>query len=138
MPDILKAIGNVINLIKKATGFLTGFIDGVRDFLSAIGDGIKSAIESFPKFDFLNFKNESDKVLKDTENTAQKLEQEFIFTTFDTSDSFNRVIKDNPDINPETGILQYSEEQEKQLRGDGGGETEEKKKNKQILNQQRV
>ena len=128
LPGILKAIGNVINLIKKATGFLTGFIDGVRDFLSAIGDGIKSAIESFPKFDFLNFKNESDKVLKDTENTAQKLEQEFIFTTFDTSDSFNRVIKDNPDINPETGILNYSEEQEKQLRGDGGGETEEKEK----------
>ena len=128
LPGILKAIGNVINLIKKATGFLTGFIDGVRDFLSTIGDGIKSAIDSFPKFDFLNFKNESDKVLKDTENTAQKLEQEFIFTTLDTSDSFNRVIKDNPDVNPETGILNYSEEQEKQLRGDGGGETEEKEK----------
>ena len=108
LPGILKAIGNVINLIKKATGFLTGFIDGVRDFLSTIGDGIKSAIDSFPKFDFLNFKNESDKVLKDTENTAQKLEQEFIFTTLDTSDSFNRVIKDNPDVNPETGILNYS------------------------------
>ena len=128
LPGILKAIGNVINLIKKATGFLTGFIDGVRDFLSTIGDGIKSAIDSFPKFDFLNFKNESDKVLKDTENTAQKLEQEFIFTTLDTSDSFNRVIKDNPDVNPETGILNYSEEQEKQLRGDGGGEREEKEK----------
>ena len=127
LPGILKAIGNVINLIKKATGFLTGFIDGVRDFLGTIGDGIKSAIDSFPKFDFLNFKNESDKVLKDTENTAQKLEQEFIFTSFDTSDSFNRVLKDNPDINPETGILNYSEEQEKQLRGDGGGETPEEK-----------
>ena len=128
LPGILKAIGNVINLIKKATGFLTGFIDGVRDFLSTIGDGIKSAIDSFPKFDFLNFKNESDKVLKNTENTAQKLEQEFAFTTLDTSDSFNRVLQDNPDIDPETLTLKYSEEQEKQLRGDGGGEREEKEK----------
>ena len=128
LPGILKAIGNVINLIKKATGFLTGFVNGVRDFLSTIGDGIKSAIDSFPKFDFLNFKNESDKVLKNTENTAQKLEQEFAFTTVETNDSFNRVLQDNPDIDPETLTLKYSEEQEKQLRGDGGGEREEKEK----------
>ena len=128
LPGILKAIGNVINLIKKATGFLTGFINGVRDFLSTIGDGIKTAIDSFPKFDFLNFKNESDKVLEDTANTAQKLEEEFTFTTLNTSDSFNRVLQDNPDIDPETLTLKYSEEQEKQLRGDGGGEREEKEK----------
>ena len=38
---IIKAIGNVINVIKKAVGFLTGFVDGVRDFLTGIGDGIK-------------------------------------------------------------------------------------------------
>ena len=52
-------------------------------FKHCVGDGIKSAIKSFSNLIF-NFKNESDKVLKDTENTAQKLEQEFIFTISDT------------------------------------------------------
>ena len=125
LPGIIKAIGNVINLIKKATGFLTGFVDGVRDFLTTIGEGIKSALDSFPKFDFLNFKNESNKVLDNTANIGQKLEQDLFFATKESNDTFNNVFKDNPDLNPDTGLLQYSDEQEAQLRGEGGGESRE-------------
>ena len=44
LPEIIKAIRNVINLIRKATGFLTGFLDGVKDFLSGMGTGIKTLI----------------------------------------------------------------------------------------------
>ena len=125
LPGILKAIGNVINLIKRATGFLTGFIDGVRDFLSGISDGIKAAVDAFPKFDFSTQKNETDKVLKDTEEKTTRLFQDVFFATRETENSFNEVYKDNPDLDPNTGELIYPEEFEKQLRGDGEGENEQ-------------
>ena len=125
LPGILKAIGNVIDLIKRATGFLTGFIDGVRDFLSGISDGIKAAVDAFPKFDFSTQKNETDKVLKDTEEKTTKLNQDVFFATRETENSFNDIYKDNPDLDPNTGELIYPEEFEKQLRGDGEGENEQ-------------
>ena len=117
LPGIIKAIGNVINVIKKAVGFLTGFIDGIRDFLTGIGDGIRAAMDALPKFDSDTFKFQSDKTLKDTEQTATKLEQDLFFATREAGDSFNQVIADNPDIDPNTGELIYDEDQEKQLRG---------------------
>ena len=52
LPKIIKAIGNVINLIKKAVGFLTGFVDGIKNFLIEIGDGIRAALDVLPKFDY--------------------------------------------------------------------------------------
>ena len=124
LPGILKAIGNVINLIKRATGFLTGFIDGVRDFLSGISDGIRAAVDAFPKFDFLTQKNESDKVLKETAEKQERLFQDVFFATRESENSFNEIYKDNPDLDPNTGELIYPEEFEKQLRGDGEGEGE--------------
>ena len=72
LPEIIKAIRNVIKLIQKATGFLTGFLDGVKDFLTTMGSGIKNVVDSFPKFDFMQFKNESEKTLKETENKHKK------------------------------------------------------------------
>ena len=131
LPGIIKAIGNVINVIKKAVGFLTGFIDGIRDFLTGIGDGIRAAIDALPKFDFDVFKFQTDKTLKETEQTTKKLEQDLFFATREAIDSFEQVITDNPDIDPNTGELIYDEDQEKQLRGgtqaptnEGEGETE--------------
>ena len=135
LPGILKAIGNVINLIKRATGFLTGFIDGVRDFLGTIGDGIKSALDSFPKFDFVNFKNESDKELEKAANIGQKLDQELFFATREVNDSFEKVYKDNPDLDPNTNELIYPEELEQQMRGDGVGNEQEGEGQENISNE---
>ena len=135
LPGILKAIGNVINLIKRATGFLTGFIDGVRDFLGTIGDGIKSALDSFPKFDFVNFKNESDKELEKAANIGQKLDQELFFATREVNDSFEKVYKDNPDLDPNTNELIYPEELEQQMRGDGEGNEQEGEGQENISNE---
>ena len=72
LPEIIKAIRNVIKHKRKAAGFLTGFLDGVKEFLSGIGTGIKTLIDTFPKLDLLNFKNESEKTLAETENRAKK------------------------------------------------------------------
>ena len=98
LPGIIKAIGNVINLIKKGVGFLTGFIDGIRNFLTGIGDGIRAAMDALPKFDSDAFKFQSDKTLKDTENATNKLEQDLFLDTREATDSFNQVLVDNTDI----------------------------------------
>ena len=131
LPGIIKAIGNVINVIKKAVGFLTGFIKGITDFLTGIGDGIRAAIDALPKFDFDAFKFQSDKTLERTQQTAEKLEKDFFLATREATGSFDKVYQDNPDIDPNTGELIYDEEQEKQLRSgtqaptnEGEGETE--------------
>ena len=118
LPGIIKAIGNVINVIKKAVGFLTGFVDGVRDFLTGIGDGIKRTIDAFPKFDFVSQRTEGDKTIKETEGVLTKLNQDFIFASRVATNSTDDVLTDNPDLDPETGELIYDEEQERQLSGD--------------------
>ena len=98
LPDILKAIRKIIGFINKAVGFLTNFLDGVKEFLTGIGDGIKAAIDSFPKFDFLNFQKESEKTLKDTENRARKLEEEFRFGFFNFGRDIGESIADRPGV----------------------------------------
>ena len=116
LPEIIKAIRNVIKLIQKATGFLTGFLDGVKDFLTTMGSGIKNVIDSFPKFDFLQFKNDSEKTLKDTEDRAQKLNEEFQFGFMDYSKQINASYSDYP------GIVENGEVV---IPNDDGGQVEE-------------
>ena len=121
LPAIIKSIGNIINLIKRAVGFLTGFIDGVKEFLTGIGDGIRAAIDALPKFDYLNFKNESDKTLKETEEKFFKLNQDVFFATRQTADDINNVASDF-ELDPDTGELYYGDEIEQEIRKrDGGG-----------------
>ena len=98
LPEIIKAIRNVIKLIRKATGFLTGFLDGVKEFLSGIGTGIKTLIDTFPKLDLLNFKNESEKTLAETENRAKKINEEFFFGLRDYSKNIDASYADEPGI----------------------------------------
>ena len=98
LPEILKAIRKVIDFIRKAVKFLTVFLDGVRDFLTGIGDGIKAAIDSFPKFDFLNFKRESDETLKDTEKRATDLTREFKRGFFDFGRDIDSSTADEPGV----------------------------------------
>ena len=116
LPEIIKAIRNVIKLIQKATGFLTGFLDGVRDFLTTMGSGIKNVIDSFPKFDFMQFKNESEKTLKETEDRAQKINEEFTFGFLDYSKQINASYADYPG---------YVESGEVVIPNDDGGQVEE-------------
>ena len=116
LPEIIKAIRNVIKLIQKATGFLTGFLDGVRDFLTTMGSGIKNVIDSFPKFDFMQFKNESEKTLKETEDRAQKLNEEFTFGFMDYGKQINASYADYPG---------YVENGEVVIPNDDGGQVEE-------------
>ena len=116
LPEIIKAIRNVIKLIRKATGFLTGFLDGVKEFLSGIGTGIKTLIDTFPKLDLLNFKNESEKTLAETENRAKKINEEFFFGLRDYSKNIDASYADEP------GIVENGEVV---IPNDDGGQVEE-------------
>ena len=122
LPAIIKAIGNTINLIKRAVGFLKGYVDGLREFLTTIGNGIRGAIDALPKgFDFLKFKKESDDILNETENRAQKTLLEFQV-------GFKGLARDivegqsDPDIDPSTGLIYYGDEIEQRLQGASGGQ----------------
>ena len=77
LPKILDALGKLVNLVKRFVGILTGFVDGVREFFTGMSLGVKQALDSLPKFDFLNFKNESEKSLKQTEDGMLLLNTEF-------------------------------------------------------------
>ena len=98
LPDILKAIRKIIGFINKAVRFLTNFLDGVKEFLTNIGDGIKAAIDSIPKFDFLNFKKESEETLKETEDRSQKLLDEFKLGFLNFGRDINTSIADEPGV----------------------------------------
>ena len=68
LPKILDAFTSLINRVKKFTALLTGFVEGIRDFFTGITDGIKTALDGLPKFDFESFKNEFE---KDVENANE-------------------------------------------------------------------
>ena len=88
LPKILEAISALIGRIKNLTKFLGGFIEGVTDFFTGIGDVITQAFDALPKFDLLGFKNQSDGILKQTEDSVQKLNQDFFFA----QDRFNKEV----------------------------------------------
>ena len=114
LPKIIKAIGNVINLIKKAVGFLTGFVDGIKNFLIEIGDGIRAALDLLPKFDYSAFKNESQETLNETENRMQRLYNEFLFGFKNFAGEVDSSTQ-GPDIDPSTGLINYGDDVERQM-----------------------
>ena len=88
LPKILESISGLIGRIQNLTKFLKGFIDGVTDFFTGVGDVITQAFDALPKFDLLGFKNQSDGILLQTENAVQKLNQDFFFA----QDRFNKEV----------------------------------------------
>jgi len=88
LPKIIESISALIGRIKNLTKFLGGFIEGVTDFFTGIGDVITQAFDALPKFDLLGFKNQSDGILQQTEDSVQKLNQDFFFA----QDRFNKEV----------------------------------------------
>ena len=48
LPRILKSIGDLIRRVQKLIGILTDFVDGVKDFLIGIGQGIACLLYTSP------------------------------------------------------------------------------------------
>ena len=112
LPKILKAIQSLISRIQKFIGLLTGFIDGLKDFFTGIGEGIKTAFESLPKFDLESIKSEVGENIDRLLGGFERLQQDFIAA----ARNFNRPEKlgmEGDDI--KDGLLDYGEEIESEM-----------------------
>ena len=78
LPKILKAVQALISRIQKFIGLLTGFIDGLKDFFVGIGEGIRTAFESLPKFPFDSFKSEVEEVIEKLVGGLARLQEDFV------------------------------------------------------------
>jgi len=61
LPNILKGIQKLIKMIQNVVGVLTGYIEGVKDFLVGMGQDIQNVFQSLPKIDLNQQKTEADK-----------------------------------------------------------------------------
>ena len=78
LPKILKAIQALISRIQKFIGLLTGFIDGLKDFFTGIGEGVRTAFESLPKFDFDSLKSQVEETIEKLIGGLVRLQEDFI------------------------------------------------------------
>ena len=78
LPKIIAAFQKLFGLIQRVVGVLTGFVEGIRNFLVGIGTGIDNFLDIFRRFNFA----EDDKNIKDTfeegQNNLTKLNKDFI------------------------------------------------------------
>ena len=78
LPKIIAAFQKLFGLIQRVVGVLTGFVEGMKNFLVGIGSGIDNFLDIFRRFNFA----EDDKNIKDTfeegQNNLTKLNKDFI------------------------------------------------------------
>ena len=82
LPKIIEKIKGFINLIRKVVGVLTGFVEGIGDFLTSFGTGILNAIDSLPFVDVMSIKKKNEENLDSTESNL-------IITSNDLTDTAN-------------------------------------------------
>ena len=112
LPKILKAIQALISRIQKFIGLLTGFIDGLKDFFTGIGEGIRTAFESLPKFELDSIKSEVDETIERLLGGLERLQQDFIAAAreFGRPEKLGLEADDIKD-----GVLDYGEEIESEM-----------------------
>ena len=119
LPNILKSIQSLIKRIQRVVNVLTGYIDGVRDFLVGMGQSIQSVFDTLPKFDFNQGKQDADKASEQVEGGIQLANQDFRQAVVD----FGKPSALGLDPNDPEGLIQLEEEGEKK-KGDESPPTE--------------
>ena len=119
LPNILKSIQSLIRRIQRVITVLTGYIDGVRDFLVGMGQSIQSIFDTLPKFDFNQGKQDADKASKQVEGGIQLARIDF----FKSVDEFGKPSSLGLDPQDPEGLIQLEEEGEKK-KGDEAPPTE--------------
>tara|TARA_B100001093_G_scaffold516429_1_gene595178 strand:- start:664 stop:1983 length:1320 start_codon:yes stop_codon:yes gene_type:complete len=80
LPKIIEKIKGFINLIRKVVGVLTGFVEGIGDFLTSFGTGILNAIDSLPFVDVMFLKKQNEENLDSTEGNLVKTSNDLVET----------------------------------------------------------
>ena len=83
LPKIIEKIKGFINLIRKVVGVLTGFVEGIGDFLTLFGTGIQNAIDSLPFVDVMFLKKQNEENLDSTEGNLIKTSNDLTDTAND-------------------------------------------------------
>ena len=123
LPVILNAISSLIKRIKQLTNILSNFVEGVGDFFTSLGLGIREAMESLPKFDFLKAKSEQEEASEKAVNALTLLNTEFT----EAVEGFEKSVDDEvlqSDVNKNNLEMTYGEEIDKAYK-DGLQEAED-------------
>ena len=119
LPKILKSIQTLIKRIQRVVTVLTGYIDGVKDFLVGMGQSIQSIFDTLPKFDYNQGKQDADKASKEIEGGLILANEDF----YQTVQNFGRPSALGLDPQNPEGLIQLEEEGEKK-KGDEDPPTE--------------
>ena len=109
LPNILKSIQSLIKRIQRVITVLTGYIDGVRDFLVGLGQSIQSIFDTLPKFDFNQGKQDADKASKQVEGGIRLANEDFRQAVVD----FGQPSGLGLDPNDPEGLIELEKEGEK-------------------------
>ncbi len=112
LPVILNAISSLIKRIKQLTNILSNFVEGVGNFFTSLGQGIREAMDSLPKFDFLKAKAEQEDENEKAVNALLLLNDEFREATI----AFDKSVEDEvlrSDVNKNNLEMTYGEEIDK-------------------------
>ena len=127
LPKIIAAFQKLFGFIKRTVGILSGFVEGMKNFLLSLGAGIENFLAIFNRFDF----REDDKNIKDTfektQNNLSKLERDFV-------ESVNAFATDK-DINSANEEVERLGITEENKDDSGGVDTSQPKSNDEIVGQ---
>lgn len=108
LPNILKSIRSLILRIQRVISVLTGYLDGVRNFLVGMGQSIQSVIDTLPKFDFNQGKQDADKASGQIEGSLRLANEDF----YQTVNNFGNPAGLGLDPNDPEGLIELEEEGE--------------------------
>lgn len=106
LPNILKSIRSLILRIQRVISVLTGYLDGVRNFLVGMGQSIQSVFDTLPKFDFNQGKQDADKASEDIQGALLKSNEDF----YQTVNNFGNPAGLGLDPNDPEGAIDLEEE----------------------------
>lgn len=86
LPQILKSLSGLINIIRKTVGVLTGYIDGIKDFIVGFGTGITDVFDRLPKVDLFAMRAKNKEQLETTNNNLLRVNRDLI----DTANVYNQ------------------------------------------------
>ena len=112
LPKILNAISAVTKRIKQLTAFLTNFVEGIGDFFISMSQGIRQAMDSLPKFDFLKLRKEQTDENEKAVGALTLLNDEFSEAVQDFNTSVDTEVY-TKDVNKNNLEMTYGEDIDK-------------------------
>ena len=119
LPNILKGLQKLIRMISNVISVLTGYIEGVKDFLVGMGQDIQNVFQSLPKIDLNQLKSDADKSSEQVTGGLLKIRKELNSAVYDLNQPENIGLNPN---DPE-GLIDLEPEEGKENQENKSGDT---------------